>query len=69
MKMDEKEKKILYRAVLKEKCPFCNADPYYDSIEIDGDKAYQTVTCSFCDKVWREIYEFIGIVEVDERNK
>jgi len=45
------ENKLRHR-VCESECPFCGCpDPYYRSVEIDGDEARQEVHCYECEEV------------------
>ncbi len=49
-------------------CPFCKCkDIEGQSLEVEGDHAAQDVSCSGCDREWRDIYKLVGIVEYKER--
>lgn len=53
-------------------CPVCNKKYTVEggSVEMDGDKAYQEVTCTSCGASWTDIYTLTGVldstVETDE---
>ena len=39
------------------KCPRCKStDITGDSIEVDGDSAWQNVSCSECNETWTDVY-------------
>ena len=48
------------------KCPYCKSDQIEGgSIEIDGETAWQTVSCLNCDKKWNDIYRLANVEEVE----
>ena len=49
-------------------CPRCGErnDLYYDSIEVDGDGAYQGVHCNKCGASWGDCYELTGYIKTGE---
>jgi len=47
-------------------CPYCKGkDLGYGSIEIEGQGAYQEVTCHTCGRRWADSYRLVGLVEID----
>ena len=47
-------------------CPFCgDADIVGLSVEIDAGIAWQEVSCSACDKAWRDEYSLTGFQPID----
>ena len=64
MKLTEEQKK----AYLKDssKCPFCQSEQIEGGpVEIDGDTAWQKVSCLDCDKQWADIYRLADVEEVE----
>lgn len=48
------------------RCPSCgNADVVGDSVELDAGIAWQEVSCSACDKAWRDEYSLTGFQPID----
>lgn len=48
------------------KCPFCGSyDITGGSVEIDAGIAWQEVSCSGCEKTWRDDYSLVGFTETD----
>lgn len=42
-------------------CPFCRATQVEGGfVEIDDNKAYQSVSCNACDHSWTDIYTLTG---------
>ena len=47
-------------------CPYCmGKDLGYGSIEIEGNGAYQEVSCHACGRRWADSYQLVGLVEID----
>jgi len=46
-------------------CPYCGSDNL-SADSWDGEGKYQPVTCQSCGKEWRDVYELVGIEEVEE---
>jgi hypothetical protein len=42
-------------------CLFCRSDCLeWDSIEVNGDQAYQEVYCHDCGAAWLDVYQMVG---------
>ena len=47
-------------------CPYCKGKNLaYASIEIEGQGAYQQVTCNDCGRRWADSYQLVSLVEID----
>lgn len=48
-------------------CPFCASKLIIPSsdIEADGNEAWQTVKCYFCEREWRDYYKLSGVEVID----
>ncbi len=47
-------------------CPYCKGkDLAYGSLDVEGNGAYQEVTCNGCGRRWADSYQLVGLVEID----
>ncbi len=48
-------------------CPVCHGDQVEcHSINVDGDHAYQEVSCLGCDATWTDEYSLTGYCDLEE---
>ena len=46
-------------------CPHCGSNDISGGfIEVDGDSAWQEVSCSTCEKEWRDVYKLTEVEDV-----
>jgi formate dehydrogenase maturation protein FdhE len=63
-KLTKKQKKAYLEASCI--CPFCGSrDIEGDHIEVDGQTAWQPITCNFCNKRWHDIYKLVDVEAVE----
>ena len=47
-------------------CPFCgSSDIRADSLESDGNEAWNNVHCEDCKEEWKDIYKLVDIIQVE----
>lgn len=47
-------------------CPYCNAEDISGgSVDIESGRAYQTVTCTGCNRSWRDEYTLTALLETE----
>jgi len=47
-------------------CPFCGSDNISgEEISIEGNEAWQEVSCNDCESSWQDIYELVGYSGAD----
>ena len=48
------------------KCPYCESNEIEgSSMDVDGNTAWQKITCLGCDKEWNDIYTLTNLVELE----
>ena len=58
-----KEKKYMERG--GNICPYCSSEDIDgERIEADGNIAWTQVNCNNCGSIWRDLYNLIGVEEV-----
>ena len=47
-------------------CPNCGSEQIEGgSIDVEGENAYQQVSCNDCDQQWNDIYQLVGVEGVE----
>ena len=47
-------------------CPYCRSESITgDSVDIEGNRASQEVSCQNCGKTWRDIYRLADVEEIE----
>lgn len=45
-------------------CLFCGGDDISGGfIEIEGDRAYQKISCAVCGGEWHDVYKLVNVIE------
>ena len=64
--MTPEEKAKIRERIDQEQCIYCGAgrnDLSFENVEIDGEQAFQSVSCVKCERNFTEVYRFIGVLD------